>query len=89
VRGCRPDGRAIAVGGETDLDACSRQSSSAAAPWSSRALIIMLREGEELVVGATAAVAGGLTPTFKLRIPAKDASEQVLLGRFTEADLAQ
>ena len=49
-----------------------------------RALIILLREGDELVVAATAAVAGGLDPKVAhLRFRSRTASEQVLLGRIT------
>jgi PAS domain S-box-containing protein len=80
---------AIAVGGETELERVLEAIvERGRALVEARALIIMLREGEELVVGATAAVAGGLDPQVsELRIPAHDASEQVLLGRFSGADL--
>jgi PAS domain S-box-containing protein len=80
---------AIAVGGETDLQRVLEAIvERGRALVDARALIILLREGEDLVVGATAAVADGLDPKVsQLRIPAKEASEQVLLGRFTGADL--
>jgi PAS domain S-box-containing protein len=80
---------AIAVGGETELERVLEAIvERGRALVEARALIILLREGEDLVVGATAAVAGGLDPNVsELRIPADEASEQVLLGRFTEADL--
>jgi PAS domain S-box-containing protein len=80
---------AIAIGDETDLqrvlDAIVERGRALV---EARALIILLREGEGLVVAATAAIAGGLDPELeKLRIPADEASEQLLLGRFTGADL--
>jgi PAS domain S-box-containing protein len=80
---------AIAVGGETDLERVLEAIvERGRALVEARALIILLREGEDLVVGATAAVADGLDPKVgDLRMPANDASEQVLLGRFTGADL--
>ena len=80
---------AIAVGGETDLERVLEAIvERGRALVEARALIILLREGEDLVVAATAAVAGGLDPQVSgLRIRAKEASEQVLLGRFTGADL--
>lgn len=80
---------AIAVGGETDLERVLEAIvERGRALVEARALIILLREGEELVVAATAAIAGGLDPQIsRLRMPAQQASEQVLLGRFTGADL--
>jgi PAS domain S-box-containing protein len=80
---------AIAVGGETELgrvlDAIVERGRALV---EARALIILLREGEDLVVAATAAIAGGLdAKVSELRIPAKDASERVLLGRFTGTEL--
>jgi PAS domain S-box-containing protein len=80
---------AIAVGGETELervlDAIVERGRALV---EARALIILLREGEDMVVAATAAVSGGLDPNVsELRIRAQEASEQVLLGRFTGADL--
>ncbi len=80
---------ALAVGGETDLDPVLEAIvERGRALVEARALIIMLREGEDLVAAATAAVPGGLDPAVsELRIPAQEASEQVLLGRFTGADL--
>jgi PAS domain S-box-containing protein len=80
---------AIAVGGETDLervlDAIVERGRALV---EARALIILLREGDELAVAATAAVAGGLDPKVSsLRFNAEDASEAVLLGRFTGTDL--
>ena len=80
---------AIALGGETDLnrvlDAIVERGRALV---DARALIILLREGEDMVVVATSAVAGGLDPRVSgLRIPAHEASERVLLGRFTGADL--
>ena len=80
---------AIAVGGETDLErvleAIVERGRSLV---EARALIILLREGNDLVVGATAAVAGGLDPKVSgLRLPAKDATERMVLGSFTGADL--
>jgi signal transduction histidine kinase len=51
-------------------------------------LIILLREGDELVVAATAAVPGGLDPEVgKLIFRAQEASEAILLGKFTGVDL--
>jgi PAS domain S-box-containing protein len=81
---------AIAVGGETDLqrvlDAIVERGRALV---EARALIILLHEGEELVVAATAAVSGGLDPEVaNLRIPAQNASEQVVLGRFSGRELA-
>jgi two-component system, NarL family, sensor histidine kinase DevS len=80
---------AIAVGGETDLERVLEAIvERGRALVEARALIILLREGEDLVVAATAAVAGGLDPNVTgLRMRADQASEQVLLGRFTGADL--
>src|SRR3954465_15654864 len=53
-----------------------------------RALIILLREGDELVVAATAAVAGGLDPKVgSLRFKTDETSEELLLGKFTGVDL--
>ncbi len=80
---------AIAVGGETELervlDAIVERGRALV---EARALIILLREGDELVVAATAAVAGGLDPKVgHLRFNVEDASEQVLLGRIRGADL--
>jgi PAS domain S-box-containing protein len=77
---------AIAVGGETELervlDAIVERGRALV---EARALIILLREGEDLIVAATAAVAGGLDPRVsELRIRAEEASEKVLLGRFTD-----
>jgi len=80
---------AIAIGGETDLERVLEAIvERGRALVEARALIILLREGEDLMVAATAAVAGGLDPNVGgLRIRAKEASEQVLLGRFTGTDL--
>jgi two-component system, NarL family, sensor histidine kinase DevS len=80
---------AIAVGGETDLvRALEAIVERGRALVEARALIIMLREGDDLVVGATAAVSGGLDPNLsELKIPATEASEQMLLGKFTGPDL--
>src|SRR3954469_13526813 len=80
---------AIAVGGETDikrvLDAIVERGRALV---EARALIILLREGEDLVVAATAAVADGLDANVAdLRIRAHEASEQMLLGTFTGVDL--
>src|SRR5215208_754560 len=79
---------AIAVGGETELERVLEAIvERGRALVEARALIIMLREGEELVVAATAAVSGGLDPNVsELRMPADQASERVLLGRFAGAD---
>jgi PAS domain S-box-containing protein len=76
---------AVAVGGETDLervlDAIVERGRALV---EARALIILLREGDELVVAATAAVAGGLDPKVaSLKFKAEEASEEVLLGGFT------
>jgi PAS domain S-box-containing protein len=81
---------AIAVGGETDLDRVLEAIvERGRALVEARALIIMLKEGDELVVGATAAIAGGLDPNVsELKIPASQASERFLLGRFTGPALA-
>src|SRR3954464_11578192 len=80
---------AVAVGGETDLERVLEAIvERGRALVEARALIILLREGEDLVVAATAGVAGGLDPQVgELRIPAQESSEQVLLGKFTGADL--
>jgi signal transduction histidine kinase len=80
---------AIAVGGETDLervlDAIVERGRALV---EARALIILLREGEELVVAATAAVAGGLDPKVgTLKFKSDEASDEVLLGRFRGVDL--
>ena len=82
---------AIAVGGETDLervlDAIVERGRALV---EARALIILLREADEIVVAATAAVAGGLDPKVgHLRFSVEEASEEVLLGRITGADLAE
>jgi PAS domain S-box-containing protein len=79
----------IAVGGETDLervlDAIVERGRALV---EARALIILLREGDELVVAATAAVAGGLDPKVgHLKFKVEEASEEVLLGRINGADL--
>jgi PAS domain S-box-containing protein len=80
---------AIAVGGETDLKRVLEAIvERGRALVEARALIILLREGEDLVVGATAAVSGGLDPKIAdLKIPAQHASHEVLLGKFTGANL--
>jgi PAS domain S-box-containing protein len=80
---------AIAVGGETDLervlDAIVERGRALV---EARALIILLREGDELAVASTAAVAGGLDPKVAhLRFEVEEASEEILLGRITGADL--
>jgi PAS domain S-box-containing protein len=80
---------AIAVGGETDLervlDAIVERGRALV---EARALIILLLEGDELVVAATAAVAGGLDPKVAyLRFPVEEASEELLLGKFSGTDL--
>ena len=80
---------ALAVGGETQLhrvlDAIVERGRALVG---ARALVILLREGEDLVVGATASIAGGLDPKVgELRIPAREASEEILLGRFTGSHL--
>jgi signal transduction histidine kinase/PAS domain-containing protein len=82
---------AIAVGGETDLqrvlDAIVERGRSLV---EARALIVLLREGDELVVAATAAVAGGLDPKVgQLRFKIEDASQEMLLGRIRAADLGE
>jgi PAS domain S-box-containing protein len=82
---------AVAVGGETDLervlDAIVERGRALV---EARALIILLREGDQLVVAATAAVAGGLDPEVAaLSFKAEEASEEVLLGRFTGTDLGR
>ena len=79
---------AIAVGGETDLSGCWRRSSSADGRWSRQGVIILLREGDELVVAATAAVAGGLDPEVaESQVRVAEGSEEIFLGKFTGADL--
>ncbi len=80
---------AIAVGGETDLQRVLEAIvERGRALVEARALIILLREGDDLVVAATAAVAGGLDPKVSgLKMLAKETSEKVLLGKFTGADL--
>jgi len=82
---------AMAVGGETDLervlDAIVERGRALV---EARALIILLREGDELVVAATAAVAGGLDPKVgQLRFSLEEASEEILLGRFQGTDLGE
>jgi PAS domain S-box-containing protein len=79
---------AIAVGGETDLkrvlDAIVERGRALV---EARALIIMLREGDELAVAAVATAAGGLDPKVaQLKFKVQEASEEILLGRFTGAD---
>jgi two-component system, NarL family, sensor histidine kinase DevS len=80
---------AIAVGGETDLERVLEAIvERGRALVEARALIILLREGDELLVAATAAVAGGLDPAVAdLKFQADEASDQVLLGRFAGSDL--
>ncbi len=80
---------AIAVGGETDLERVLEAIvERGRALVEARALIILLREGDELVVAATAAVAGGLDPKVGyLKFKVEEASEELLLGTFTGADL--
>jgi PAS domain S-box-containing protein len=80
---------AIAVGGETELDRVLEAIvERGRALVEARALVILLREGDDLVVAATAAVAGGIDPEVSgLRIPARESSEDVLLGSFTGPDL--
>jgi PAS domain S-box-containing protein len=75
---------AIAIGGVTDLervlDAIVERGRALV---EARALIILLREGDELVVAATAAVAGGLDPKVgHLKFKVEEASEELLLGKF-------
>jgi PAS domain S-box-containing protein len=76
---------AIAVGGETDLERVLEAIvERGRALVEARALIILLREGDELVVAATAAVAGGLDPEVaQLKFNVEEGSEAILLGRFT------
>jgi PAS domain S-box-containing protein len=80
---------AIAVGGETELERVLEAIvERGRALVEARALIILLREGDELVVAATAAVAGGLDPEVgTLRFKTDEASEELLLGRFTGVNL--
>jgi PAS domain S-box-containing protein len=80
---------AIAVGGETDLTRVLEAIvERGRALVEARALIILLRERDELVVAATAAVPGGLDPEVgKLTFRPQEASEAVLLGKFTDVDL--
>ncbi|HKH23240.1 MAG TPA: PAS domain S-box protein, partial [Solirubrobacterales bacterium] len=82
---------AIAVGGETDLGRVLEAIvERGRALVEARALIILLREGEDLVVAATAAVAGGLDPAVaELRIPARHSSDEVLLGRIKAVDVGR
>src|SRR5262249_51279220 len=77
---------ALAVGGETDLDRVLQAIvERGRALVEARALVILLREGEELVVAATA---GGVDRDVSdLRIPTAEASDRVLLGRVTGVDL--
>src|SRR5438876_9899580 len=67
---------AIAVGGETEINRVLEAIvERGRALVEARALIILLREGDDLVVGATAAVADGLDPKVsELRMPAREAS---------------
>ena len=79
---------AIAVGGETDLSRVLEAIVERGRTGRGQALIILLREGDELVVAATAAVPGGLDPEVgKLTFRAQEASEAILLGKFTGVDL--
>ena len=81
---------AIAVGGETDLDRVLEAIvERGRALVEARALIIMLKEGDELVVGATAAIAGGLDPKVsELKIPGiRGLGAACCSGRFTGPDL--
>ena len=80
---------AIAVGGETDLERVLEAIvERGRALVEARALIILLREGDELVVAATAAVAGGLDPEVAdLKFNVEGGSEEILLGKFTGPDL--
>jgi PAS domain S-box-containing protein len=80
---------AVAVGGETDLERVLEAIvERGRALVEARALIILLREGDELVVAATAAVAGGLDPKVThLKFKIEEASEEILLGRIRGADL--
>ena len=82
---------AIAVGGETELSRVLEAIvERGRALVEARALIILLHEGEDLVVAATAAIGGGLDPDVaKLRIPARSASEDVLRGRFSGTALGR
>src|SRR5262245_9315537 len=80
---------ALALGGETQLervlDAIVERGRALV---EARALVILLREGEDLVAAATASIPGGLDPELAgLRIPAAQASQRVLLGRFTGSDI--
>ncbi len=81
---------AIAVGGETDLTRVLEAIvERGRALVEARTLVILLREGEDLVVAATAAVSDGLDREIaSLRIPARSASEQVLLGHFSSGESA-
>jgi PAS domain S-box-containing protein len=80
---------ALAVGGETDLDrVLDAIVERGRALVEARALVILLKEGDDLEVAATAAIAGGLDPKVsQLRIPADQASERVFVGKFTGPDL--
>src|SRR3954447_17804193 len=80
---------AIAVGGETDLERVLEAIvERGRALVEARALIILLREGDELAVAATAAVAGGLDPKVThLKFKIEEGSEEILLGKFTGPDL--
>jgi PAS domain S-box-containing protein len=81
---------AIAVGGETDLERVLEAIvERGRALVEARALIILLREADELVVAATAAIAGGLDPKVAhLTFAVEEASEELLLGRINGADLS-
>jgi PAS domain S-box-containing protein len=72
---------ALAIGGETELDrVLGAIVERGRALVDARALVILLREGPELVVAATA---GGLDPAvFDLRLPADTTTEQLLAGKF-------
>ena len=80
---------AIAVGGETDLERVLEAIvERGRALVEARALIILLREGDELAVAATAAVAGGLDPEVAdLKFNVEEGSEEILLAKFTGPDL--
>src|SRR6476619_3090336 len=80
---------AIAVGGETDLERVLEAIvERGRALVEARALIILLRDGDELAVAATAAVAGGLDPEVAdLKFNVEEGPEEIILGRFTGPDL--
>jgi PAS domain S-box-containing protein len=79
---------ALAIGGETDLDrVLGAIVERGRALVDARALVILLREGPELVVAATA---GGLDPAVRdVRVPADAAVEELLAGKLAQISMSE